>query len=126
MRKKILNMFLLWLVLMIFAGALGFLLAKTDESAYGLLILVVGIIIFLFGVSFLHRFAGRQYSSKLKPNVVYKTLISMPSDMIGLNYYYVIIREQNGGMEFYCLDKKPPDKFKYTGDINNPYEIISP
>jgi len=109
---------------MVFAGALGFLLAKIDESAYSLLILIVGIIIFLFGISFLHRFVGRQYSSILKPNVVYETLISMPSDMIGLNYYIAIIREQGGDMKFYCLDKKPPERFKYTSDINNPYEIL--
>lgn len=143
MRKKILKVFLLWIIIMIFAGALGLLFAKTDESTYTLPILIVGIIGLWLFIEFLHRFALRQYFGtdkvedviylRFKPNIIYKTLISIPSGLISPTggYYLAIIREQNNTDKLnidnlYTLNKKPPKWFKYTGDINNPYEIISP
>lgn len=135
MKKKI----MMWFILICLVILGGFLFAKTEGSIYGLLLIIVLIILGIVGPALLYReelnTSSPQYS-ELKREVIYKTLFSCSYDLFNVygkipylkynDLYLVWLQEQDGSKNIIFLDKKPPTWFKYTGDPNNPYEVLPP
>ena len=113
-------MLMMGLLLVLFVA---YMAGKDTEEPFLFFIMLGGLAFLVMGSTLMYYSGTGELSmERLKTNSVYEVLSSAQDK----GKYAVILREQDGHLAAYLLDKNPPNVFKAVDNENDPYQLFPP